>query len=352
MDPSNFRAPPLEISSILHGGMHHPTLRLFQNGGRNLTKSMLIYPIFISDDPDAEQEIATLPGQKRWGVNKLEGFLAPLVKKGLKGVILFGVPMEMEKDPRGSAADAPNTPVILGLQLLSRLFPSLLLCVDVCLCEYTSHGHCGILSSLPPPSHSHTPTLDAEASAQRIAEVAVAYARAGAHCVAPSDMMDGRIRAIKAGLMHVGLANRCALMSYAAKFASGLYGPFRDAAGSAPMFGNRKCYQLPPNARVLARRALKRDADEGADFLMVKPALPYLDIMSDAARIVPDHPVACYQVSGEFAMIHAGAEKGIYDLKEMAFETVESMVRAGACIILTYFTPQFLDWLDEERTNV
>lgn len=144
--------------------------------------------------------------------------------------------MKPLQDPRGSAADAPNTPVILGLQLLSRLFPSLLLCVDVCLCEYTSHGHCGILSSLPPPSHSHTPTLDAEASAQRIAEVAVAYARAGAHCVAPSDMMDGRIRAIKAGLMHVGLANRCALMSYAAKFASGLYGPFRWVASASSAY--------------------------------------------------------------------------------------------------------------------
>lgn len=152
-----------------------------------------------------------------------------------------------------------------------------MLCVDVCLCEYTSHGHCGILSSLPNPAHSNAPTLDAEASAQRIAEVAVAYAKAGAHCVAPSDMMDGRIRAIKYGLMQVGLANRCALMSYSAKFASGLYGPFRlvtpfyssfffffdfwfglyrDAAGSAPSFGNRKCYQLPPNARSLARRAI------------------------------------------------------------------------------------------------
>jgi porphobilinogen synthase len=224
-----------------------------QNNGRNLTKSMFIYPIFISDDPDAEEVISSLPGQKRWGINKLEGFLAPLVKKGLKGVILFGVPMKMEKvsggvlhctssiihrisasspatdrqDPRGSIADDPSTPVILGLQLLTKLFPQLLLAADVCICEYTSTGHCGILSSHPAPAHSNQPTLDADASAQRIAEVAVAYARAGAHVVAPSDMMDGRIRAIKQGLMHAGLANRCALMSYSAKFASGLYGPFR-----------------------------------------------------------------------------------------------------------------------------
>ncbi|ORY32820.1 putative porphobilinogen synthase [Naematelia encephala] len=349
MSDEIFKAPPLDVSSVLHGGYHHPTLRQWQNNGRNLTKSMLIYPIFISDDPDAEQVIETLPGQKRWGVNKLEGFLGPLIKKGLKGVILFGVPMKMEKDARGTAADHPETPVILALSLLSKLYPQLLLAIDVCLCEYTSHGHCGILSPLPNPGHSNMPTLDAEKSAQRIAEVAVAYAKAGAHVVAPSDMMDGRIRAIKMGLMHAGLANRCALMSYSAKFASGLYGPFRDAAGSAPMFGNRKCYQLPPNARGLARRALRRDAAEGADMVMVKPSLPYLDIISDAAQTVPDLPVACYQVSGEYAMIVAGAEKGIYGLKEMAFETTESMIRAGAGIILTYFAPQFLDWLDEEQ---
>ncbi|WVQ67530.1 uncharacterized protein L199_005730 [Kwoniella botswanensis] len=346
---SEFKAPPLDVSSILHGGIHHPTLRSWQSNGRNLTKSMFIYPIFISDDPDAEEVISSLPGQKRWGLNKLEAFLDPLVKKGLKGVILFGVPMKMEKDARGSAADDPSTPVIQALHLLSKLFPQLMLTVDVCLCEYTSHGHCGILSSLPNPGHSNQPTIEMEPSAQRIAEVAVAYAKAGAHCVAPSDMMDGRIRAIKLGLMHAGLANRCALMSYSAKFASGLYGPFRDAAGSAPSFGNRKCYQLPPNGRSLARRAIQRDAREGADILMVKPALPYLDIISDCAQYAPDHPTACYQVSGEYAMVVAGAEKGIYGLKEMAFETTESMVRAGASIILSYFTPQFLDWLDAEQ---
>ena len=188
---------------------------------------MLIYPIFLSDDDDAEEVISSLPGQKRWGMNKLEGFLRPLVEKGLKSVILFGVPVKMTKDPRGSPADDPSTPVIRGLKLLTKLFPQLLLCVDVCLCEYTSTGQCGILSSHANPAHSNLPTLDAEASAQRIAEVALAYAKAGAHVVAPSDMMDGRIRSIKLALMSEGLANRCTLMSYSAKFASGLYGPFR-----------------------------------------------------------------------------------------------------------------------------
>ncbi|OXC87273.1 porphobilinogen synthase [Cryptococcus neoformans AD1-7a] len=174
---AHFQVPPLQISSVLHGGIHHPTLRTWQANGRNLTKSMLIYPIFISDDPDAEQEVATLPGQKRWGINKLEAFLKPLVEKGLKSVILFGVPVTMEK--ASCILDLGTSLEKGSLKLLTSVFPQLMLCVDVCLCEYTSHGHCGILSSLPNPAHSNAPTLDAEASAQRIAEVAVAYAKAG-----------------------------------------------------------------------------------------------------------------------------------------------------------------------------
>jgi len=149
------------------------------------------------------------------------------------------------------------------------------------------------------------------------------------------------------GLMEAGLGNRCTLMSYSAKFASSLYGPFRDAAGSAPSFGNRKCYQLPPAGRGLARRAIIRDVAEGADIIMVKPALPYLDIIASAAKLAPDHPLACYQVSGEYAMIVAGANAGVYDLKTMAFESMDSMLRAGATLVLSYFTPQFLDWLDQ-----
>jgi porphobilinogen synthase len=299
---------------------------------------MFMYPIFITDDPAASVEIPSLPGQRRWGVDRLEGFLAPLVQKGLKSVILFGVPLQCEKDAHGTPADDPNGPVILAIRKLCTLFPDLYIAADVCLCEYTSHGHCGVLNE--------DGTINTPPSVERIAEVAVSYAKAGAHCVAPSDMMDGRIRAIKRGLMNAGLANKCTLMAYSAKFASSLYGPFRDAAGSAPSFGNRKCYQLPPAARGLARRALVRDANEGADIIMVKPAMPYLDIIADAARLTPDHPLACYQVSGEYAMIVAGAEKGVYELKTMAFESVESMVRAGATLILSYFTPQFLDWLD------
>ncbi|KAF8119785.1 hypothetical protein EV363DRAFT_1379593 [Boletus edulis] len=326
----------MEISSILQGGYQHPLSRSWQ-GRRQLTKSMFMYPIFITDDPDASVAIPSLPGQCRWGVNQLEGFLGPLVQKGLRSVILFGVPLKCEKDERGSPADDPHGPVIQAIQKIRSVFPDLYIACDVCLCEYTSHGHCGILHS--------DGTIHTAPSVDRMAEVALNYARAGAHCVAPSDMMDGRIRAIKRSLVDAGFGNRCTLMSYSAKFASGLYGPFRDAAGSAPAFGDRKCYQLPSDAKGLARRAIQRDVTEGADIIMVKPSLPYLDIIADAAQLAVDHPIACYQVSGEFAMVHAGARAGVYDLKALAFETTESMVRAGATLILSYFTPEFLEWL-------
>lgn len=339
-------------ASILAGGYHHPLLRSLQ-AERHLTKDMLMYPIFITDEPDAEVEIKSLPGQKRWGINRLKGFLAPLVAKGLRSVILFGVPVVREKDARGSLADDPETPVILATELIRREFPSVVVACDVCLCEYTSHGHCGELCALETltkaEQESKAKVIDNKASVKRMQEVSLAYARAGAHIVAPSDMMDGRIGAIKQALVDEGFGNRCSVMSYSAKFASNMYGPFREAAGSVPNFGDRKCYQLPPNARGLARRAILRDVAEGADFLMVKPALPYLDIMSEARELAPNHPLACYQVSGEFSMLHAGAQAGVYDLKAMAFETVEGFLRAGCTLVLTYFTPDFLDWLDEDR---
>ncbi|EPQ28879.1 uncharacterized protein PFL1_03680 [Pseudozyma flocculosa PF-1] len=330
-------SPPL--TSILHSGYQHPVTRSWQNQGRNLTKSMFMYPLFITDDADAAVELQSMPGQRRWGVNKLEAFLAPLVAKGLSSVILFGVPLKTPKDARGTLADDPTGPVIEAIKLLRRVFPSLYIATDVCLCEYTDHGHCGILHD--------DGTINNSPSIARLAEVAVNYAKAGAHCVAPSDMMDGRVGAIKQGLVDAGLGGKVTLMAYSAKFSSGLYGPFRDAVDSAPSFGDRRCYQLPPSARGLARRAIVRDVNEGADIIMVKPTLPYLDILSEARDLAPDHPLACYQVSGEFAMIHAGARAGVYELRRMAEETAQSMVRAGATLILSYFTPEFLDWLDE-----
>ncbi|EEY14208.1 delta-aminolevulinic acid dehydratase [Verticillium alfalfae VaMs.102] len=326
-----------DISSQLHGGYHHPLARSWQ-AERQLTKSMLIYPIFISDNDDDETLIPSLPGQSRRGLNKLVPFLEALVHKGLRSVMLFGVPLRPgTKDALGTAADDPSGPVIRTIRLIRQRFPQLFICTDVCLCEYTSHGHCGILRD--------DGTLNNALSVDRISDVAVAYARAGAHCVAPSDMNDGRIRAIKLKLIEEGISHNTVLMSYAAKFSGCLYGPFRDAAGSVPSFGDRKCYQLPPGGRGLARRAITRDINEGADIIMVKPASQYLDIISDAKDLGRDLPVAAYQVSGEFAMIHAGAKAGVFDLKTMAFESTEGILRAGATIIVSYFTPDFLDWL-------
>lgn len=299
---------------------------------------MLIYPLFISDNDDEEVLIPSLPGQCRRGLNKLVPFLEPLIRKGLRSVMLFGVPVRPGvKDALGTAADDPEGPVIRSIRVLRQRFPQLFICTDVCLCEYTSHGHCGILRD--------DGSLNNTLSVDRISDVAVAYARAGAHCVAPSDMNDGRIRAIKLKLIEEGISHSTLLMSYAAKFSGCLYGPFRDAAGSVPTFGDRKCYQLPPGGRGLARRAIVRDMNEGADIIMVKPASQYLDIISDAKELGKDLPIAAYQVSGEFAMIHAGAKAGVFDLQAMAFESTEGILRAGATIVVSYFTPDFLDWL-------
>lgn len=326
-----------EISSLLHGGYHHPLARQWQ-AERQLTKDMLIYPLFVTDNDDEETLIPSLPGQYRRGVNKLLPFLEPLVHKGLKSVMLFGVPLKPgSKDALGTSADDPDGPVIKTIRLLRQRFPQLFICTDVCLCEYTTHGHCGILRD--------DGTLNNQLSVDRISDVALAYARAGAHCVAPSDMNDGRIRAIKLKLVEEGIAHKTLLMSYSAKFSGCLYGPFRDAAGSVPAFGDRRCYQLPPSGRGLARRAITRDIGEGADIIMVKPAGQYLDVISDAKDLGRDLPVAAYQVSGEFAMLHAAAKSGVFDLRTAAFEAHESVLRAGATIIVSYFTADFLDWL-------
>lgn len=330
-------AHPTQISSILSGGYNHPLSREWQSS-RQLTKNMFIYPLFVTDNPDDETEITALPNQKRWGVNKLVPFVKSLVDKGLRAVILFGVPLaEGAKDEVGSAADDPNGPVIQAIKALRKNFSDLFVMCDVCLCEYTSHAHCGVLRE--------DGSLIRSESVRRLAAVAVNYAKAGAHAVAPSDMIDGRIREIKQGLIDNDLAHRTLLMSYSAKFAGNLYGPFREAAGSCSLQGDRRAYQLPPGGRGLARRALVRDLAEGADAIIVKPSTFYLDIVADAAEICKDYPIATYQVSGEFAMLHAAAEKGIVDLKTIAFEAAEGSLRAGANLLISYFTPEFLDWL-------
>lgn len=327
------------VESLLHSGYFHPTLRYWQTCGSDLKPENLIYPIFITDSPDAVEPIASLPGQARYGVNKLEGMLRPLVENGLKCVLIFGVPAKIAKDERGSGADTDDTPAVLAVKKIRSLFPDLVLACDVCLCPYTSHGHCGILRE--------DGTLDNGASCLRLAEVALAYAQAGCHIIAPSDMMDGRVGAIKQALMSNNMSNKVSVLSYSAKFASCYYGPFRDAAQSKPAFGDRRCYQLPPGARGLALRAVERDVKEGADMLMVKPGLPYLDIVREVKDKHPNHPLAVYNVSGEFAMLWHGAQAGAFDLRTAVLESMTSFRRAGADIIITYYTPQLLTWLKE-----
>lgn len=327
-----------EISSLLASGYAHPVSREWQSN-RLLTKKTLIYPLFVHYDPEAENEIRSLPGQKQWGVKKLIPFVRKLVSQGLVSVLLFGVIPEEWKDPAGLWADNPETPVIQATKALHKEFPDLFVICDVCLCEYTSTGHCGVL-------RDEDGSIVRADSVQRLADVSVAYAKAGANAVAPSDMIDGRIIEIRRALLAADLGYRTMLISYSAKFAGSLYGPFRDAAASIPKQGDRKAYQLPPGARGLARRALKRDIGEGADAFIMKPSTFYLDVIADAAVICEDYPIAAYQVSGEYAMIHAAAEKGYLDLETMAFEAAQGVLRAGANLLITYFTPDFLEWLE------
>jgi len=298
-----------------------------------------MYPLFVVDDDNVTQEISSMPGVFRYGVNKLESAIEPVIKNGLTSIMLFGVPSNLPKDSVGSSASSNETPVIQAVKRLRASFPDLVIACDVCLCAYTSHGHCGILKD--------DGSIDNEASIKRLAEVALAYAKAGCHIVAPSDMMDGRVGAIKKLLHDNGLGNKVAVLSYAAKFASSFYGPFRDAAKSAPAFGNRKCYQLPPGSAGLASRAVKRDVEEGADMLMVKPGLAYLDIVKQTKQEFPQYPLFIYQVSGEYAMLYHGSKGGAFDLKTIVMETLTSMRRAGGDVIITYYTPQVLNWIKE-----
>jgi porphobilinogen synthase len=317
----------------LHPGYGHETLRAWQADGAPAV-DRLVWPLFVTDRDDACEPIAAMPGQCRRGVGRLREALDVPVRNGLRAVLLFGVPGGA-KDERGSRADAPNSPVVQAIAALRESYPGLLILADVCLCAYTSHGHCGILQS--------DGSVDNEASVARIAAIAATYAAAGADVVAPSDMMDNRVAAIRAALRGAGCFST-AILSYAAKFASCFYGPFRDAAQSSPAFGDRRAYQLPPAGRRLALRAVLRDVDEGADLVMVKPGGPYLDILReahDAVRV----PVLAYQVSGEYAMLHHAAAAGAFDLKTAVLESLAGFHRAGAAAIVTYFAPQALGWV-------
>ncbi|XP_043477004.1 delta-aminolevulinic acid dehydratase isoform X2 [Leptopilina heterotoma] len=329
---------------ILHSGYSHSLLRSWQSPNTEITVDNLMYPIFLLDDPDAKDSVNSMPGVYRYGINHLKSTLQPLVSKGLRSILLFGVSNKLTKDEKGGNADSDQNPVMQALPLLRKWFPELIIACDVCLCPYTTHGHCGILNE--------NGVINNDASIQRIAEIALSYAKSGAHIVAPSDMMDGRIGAIKRNLIAANLSNKVSVLSYAVKFSSGFYGPFRDAANSAPQFGDRKCYQLPSGSRGLASRAAARDVEEGADFLMVKPGLAYLDIVKQVKDNHPEYPLFIYQVSGEYAMLLHGANNGAINLESVLLEILLSMRRAGADCIITYFTPMLLDLLQPKRLEL
>ena len=311
-----------------------PALRRLVRETR-IDPASLVLPIFIDARIARPEPIASLPGHLRWPASDATGIAERAARSGIGGLLLFGLPRE--KDERGRAAADPNGPVPAALRAIRAATPELVLIADVCLCEYTSHGHCGVLGP--------DAVVDNDATLPLLADAAVAYAQSGADIVAPSDMMDGRVSAIRAALDASGETD-AAILSYAAKYASAFYGPFRDAAECAPSFGDRSGYQMdPPNGRE-ALAEIATDLDEGADMVMVKPAGPYLDVIA-AARSRFDVPIAAYQVSGEYAALHAAAERGWLDLERAARESLVAIARAGAGPIITYFALDAGAWLAE-----
>jgi porphobilinogen synthase len=285
----------------------------------------LVMPLFVAPDALPNER---LPGLARHTVDGLVHEVEELVRLGVKAVILFGIPEGKDED--GSGAWVDDGIVQQALRTLRPRFPELLLLTDVCLCEYTSHGHCGVIG--------HDGHVDNDASLELIARTAVSHVEAGADAVCPSDMMDGRVAAIRDQLPQTPI------VAYSAKYASAFYGPFREAAGSAPAFGDRRGYQMDPGNVREALRECEQDVAEGADVLMVKPALPYLDVVR-AVRERFELPLAAYNVSGEYAMVKAAAAAGDLDERAAAVETLTAIRRAGADIVITYWTKDFASWL-------
>lgn len=289
-----------------------------------LHPSMFVLPVFVVPGTGVRNEIPSMPGTYQLSVDKLIPLAQEAESVGVGGMIFFGIPET--KDEQGTSAWDPQGPVPRAVAAVKEHAPGLVAWADVCLCEYTSHGHCGVLKG---------DVVDNDATLPLLARAALAYASAGADVIAPSDMMDGRVGVIRGTLDDAGFGD-IAICSYSVKYSSAFYGPFRDAANSAPAFGDRRTHQMdPPNVRE-ARREVELDVREGADMVMVKPAGPYLDVIREVRNIV-DLPVAAYQVSGEFSMVKAAAERGWIDGDRVMMESLTGIARAGADIILTYF---------------
>ena len=301
-----------------------------------MDKSSLIYPLFVKEGTGIEEETPSMEGQFRYSVDRLPFELERLQNAGVNSIMLFGIPDH--KDEVGSGAYDPNGIVQKALREAKKQFPDMYYITDVCMCEYTSHGHCGVLCG-----HD----VNNDATLELLAKTAVSHVEAGADMVAPSDMMDGRVRAIREALDangHYGAP----IMSYAVKYASAFYGPFRDAAGSAPSFGDRKSYQMDFHNRREGMKEALTDVEEGADIIMVKPAMSYLDMVSEVSKAV-NVPVATYSVSGEYAMVKAAAKMGWIDEERIMCEMAVSAYRAGAQIYLTYYAKELAKCMDEGR---
>ena len=301
-----------------------------------MDKSSLIYPLFVKEGTGIEEEIPSMEGQFRYSVDRLPFELERLQNAGVNSIMLFGIPDH--KDEVGSGAYDPNGIVQKALREAKKQFPDMYYITDVCMCEYTSHGHCGVLCG-----HD----VNNDATLELLAKTAVSHVEAGADMVAPSDMMDGRVRAIREALDGNGDYG-APIMSYAVKYASAFYGPFRDAAGSAPSFGDRKSYQMDFHNRREGMKEALTDVEEGADIIMVKPAMSYLDMVSEVSKAV-NVPVAAYSVSGEYAMVKAAAKMGWIDEERIMCEMAVSAYRAGVQIYLTYYAKELAKCMDEGR---
>lgn len=318
--------------------------RLRQNSGiRALVRETkvsvddFIYPIFIAAGDNVKNEIRSMPGIYQFSLDNLLQEVEEAVDLGIKAIILFGVPMEEEKDEVGTGAFSHNGLVQQGTKLIKQKFPEVLVIADTCLCEYTDHGHCGLVEN---------GEIVNDASLEYLVKTAVSQAEAGADIIAPSNMMDGFVAAIRTGLDEAGYTN-IPIMAYSVKYASSFYGPFRDAANGAPQFGDRKSYQMDPANRTEAMREAESDTAEGADFLIVKPGLAYLDIIRD----VKNHfhlPIVAYNVSGEYSMVKAAAANGWIDEQAVILEILTGFKRAGADLIITYHAKEVASWLQDK----
>jgi porphobilinogen synthase len=325
-------APPVRLPTRLRRLRRSPALRALVRETR-LHPSMLVAPMFVCPGVEVRESIGAMPGVERLSPDLAAAEVAALAGLGVGGVLLFGLPVA--KDALGTEASADDGVVQDAFRRIRALELPLVTIADTCLCEYTDHGHCGPIG---PDGR-----VDNDAALARLASIAVSQARAGADVVAPSAMMDGQVAAIRAALDAAGFGDT-AIMAYAAKHASAFYGPFREAAGSTPAFGDRRSYQMDPANGREAMREMQLDVTEGADMLLVKPGLPGLDLIA-AARERFDLPIAAYQVSGEYAMIAAAAANGWIDRRAATLETVGAMVRAGAGIVITYAAADIARWL-------